>query len=73
MLFLIQIPLLLHNNELLSDSRVDRGKAFSTLEWRKRERVGVWREREEDTGQRGIKRGMGEEGVEKKSTETCMR
>lgn len=30
-------PSLLHNNELLSDSRVDRGKAFSTLGWREGE------------------------------------
>lgn len=28
--------------------------------------MGVWKEREEDRGQRGIKRRMGEEGVEKK-------
>lgn len=27
--------------------------------------MGVWREREEDTGQRGIKQGIGGEGVER--------
>lgn len=71
MLLLIQIPLLLHNNELLSDSRVDRGKAFSTLEWRKREREWECREKGvEDTGQTGIKQRMeGEKKKKKKSTE----
>lgn len=49
---LIQIPsAFLHNNEPLSGWRVDRGKAFSTAEWR---RVCVWeRERENDGGRRG--------------------